>query len=153
MSVYISVTVTIIISVIVKGNPTLRLTKQRQTIIEELRGVTSHPTAFEIFEMVRARLPKISLGTVYRNLEILSESGIIQKLDTPGSRKRYDGVVENHYHVRCSMCGRVDDLRTNGALVSEESVQRLTDYVIINHTLEFIGICPDCNGEGGHSTD
>jgi Fur family ferric uptake transcriptional regulator len=59
------------------------MTRQRRVILEELRKVNTHPSADEIYEIVRKRLPRISLGTVYRNLEILSESGDIQKLE-PG---------------------------------------------------------------------
>ncbi|MCJ7604005.1 MAG: transcriptional repressor, partial [Desulfobulbaceae bacterium] len=69
----------------------LRMTKQRQVILEELRKVKTHPTADDMYQMLRKKMPKISLGTVYRNLEILSESGIIQKLDVGGTQKRFDG--------------------------------------------------------------
>ena len=57
------------------------MTRQRQIILEELRKVVTHPSADEVYEMVRKRLPRISLGTIYRNLEILSENGDIQKLE------------------------------------------------------------------------
>ena len=75
----------------------LRMTQQRQVILEELRNVNTHPSADEIYEMVRKRLPRISLGTVYRNLEILCASGEIQKLEAGGSIKRFDGNPRNHY--------------------------------------------------------
>ncbi|PKN21112.1 MAG: transcriptional repressor, partial [Deltaproteobacteria bacterium HGW-Deltaproteobacteria-3] len=82
------------------NNHSLRITKQRQIILDELCSVTSHPTADVLYQMVRKRLPKISLGTVYRNLEIMSECGIIQKLDIGGTQKRFDGAPHIHYHVR-----------------------------------------------------
>ena len=62
-----------------KLEKTMRLTNQRQVILEELRKVKTHPTAGELYDMVRVRLPRIGLGTVYRNLELLSSSGIIKK--------------------------------------------------------------------------
>ena len=64
----------------------MRLTTQRQIILEELSKVTSHPTANEVYDMVRKRLPRIGLGTVYRNLELMAESGLILKLDSASNR-------------------------------------------------------------------
>ena len=87
-------------------SPKLRMTTQRQVILEELRKLKSHPTAGELCQIVRQRLPRISLGTVYRNLEILSRSGVVLKLDVAGLEMRFDGTVDNHYHVRCLDCGR-----------------------------------------------
>ena len=124
----------------------LRLTKQRQIILAELRKVTSHPTADDLYNMVRQRLPKISLGTVYRNLEILSDNGIIQKLDVGGTQKRFDGNAAPHYHIRCASCGRVDDLHLPPDESVEEKAAKLTNFKIIRHHLEFVGYCPSCNG-------
>lgn len=74
----------------------MRMTRQRKIILEEVRKVNTHPSADEIYEMVRLRLPRISLGTVYRNLEILSELGKIQKLQLSGSLKRFDWNTNKH---------------------------------------------------------
>lgn len=126
-----------------------RTTRQRQAVLEELRMVKTHPTANEVYQMVRKRLPNISLGTVYRNLEILSEKGIIQKLELARTRRRYDGMNEVHYHARCVSCGRVDDVPLNPMQMIDESVTRLTDYEIFSHRLEFIGLCPDCRKKRG----
>jgi Fur family ferric uptake transcriptional regulator len=120
-----------------------RLTEQRRVILEELSKVRSHPTAAEIYEMVRKRLPKISLGTVYRNLELLAESGRINKLDVGGSQKRFDGRPEDHYHVRCIRCGRVDDIMMPTVEV-EQVAREASDYDIMGHSLLFSGICPAC---------
>ena len=89
---------------------TQRNTRQRQVILEELQKLTSHPTAAGLYEIVRRRLPKISLGTVYRNLELLARTGLIQKLEFGGGEARFDGNVDRHDHVRCVRCGRVDDI-------------------------------------------
>jgi Fur family ferric uptake transcriptional regulator len=106
--------------------------------------VTSHPTADEVYEMVRKRLPRISLGTVYRNLEILSDAGVIMKLDLAGARKRFDGNPKNHYHIRCRRCGRVDDVTMGPIPEIERLSEQLGDYMVESHTLEFTGYCPDC---------
>jgi len=126
------------------NNHSLRITKQRQIILDELCSVTSHPTADVLYQMVRKRLPKISLGTVYRNLEIMSECGIIQKLDIGGTQKRFDGAPHVHYHVRCNQCGRVDDLDLPPDFNVEKAAGKLTSFKILRHRLEFTGICPGC---------
>ena len=126
----------------------LRMTRQRQLILEELRNVTTHPSADEIYDMVRKRLPRISLGTVYRNLEILSQLGEIQKLETGGAQKRFDGNPKHHYHIRCLECSRIDDLVVDQPGDIEKKAARLTDYKIVGHRLEFLGLCPDCKEKG-----
>ncbi len=122
----------------------LRMTRQRKVILEELRKVNTHPSADEVYEMVRKRLSRISLGTVYRNLEILSESGEIQKLELGCTLKRFDGVAESHYHIRCIHCNRVVDAPTDFDVTVNHELKGATDYKIIGHKLEFIGICPGC---------
>jgi len=106
--------------------------------------VTSHPTADEMYEMIRKRLPRISLGTVYRNLEILSEKGVIQKLSVGGTKKRFDGDVSEHYHLRCTSCGRVDDVDLPPDTSLDEKVESMSGYKIDRHSMEFIGVCPHC---------
>ena len=124
-----------------------RMTRQRQIILEELRKVTSHPSADEVCQMVRKRLPHISLGTVYRNLEILCDCGMAQKLELAGSQRRFDGNVENHYHVRCVACGRVADLPASPIPISQNGLRGMTDFEIRGHRVEFFGVCPECKKE------
>ena len=123
-----------------------RNTQQRQVILEELRKLTSHPTAAELYEIVRKRLPRISLGTVYRNLELLAQNNIIQKLDTSGSEARYDCNPERHHHVRCVHCDRVDDLHDLPANPVGNKFKESNGWKILGYRLEFIGICPECKG-------
>ena len=122
----------------------LRKTKQREVILEELNKVKTHPTADEIYDRVRKRLPNISLGTVYRNLEVLSESGVIKKLDLAGTQKRFDGDTHDHYHVRCKRCGCVDDLPGRPIPHIDRLIEEMSDYLIESHRLEFMGYCPAC---------
>ncbi len=125
--------------------PNMRLTTQRQIILEELGKVTSHPTANEVYDMVRKRLPRIGLGTVYRNLELMAESGIILKLEVGGTQKRFDATVENHYHIRCSSCGKVDDIEIPVQDQINAMAAEATDYEILGHHIEFSGVCKDCS--------
>ena len=128
------------------------MTRQRRVILEALRKVRSHPTADELYEMVRRRLPRISLGTVYRNLEILSERGIIQKLALGGTQKRFDGDPTAHCHVRCVRCGRVEDVPMEPMSGLEEAARGASDYEIMGHWVGFVGLCPECKKRGGSSS-
>lgn len=121
-----------------------RITKQRKIILEELKKVTSHPTADQLHQMVRKRLPKISIATIYRNLEILSDDGAILKMDVAGTQRRFDGNPENHYHIRCCKCGRVDDVPMERVASIEASAQRACGYSVLSHRIEFMGICAEC---------
>jgi Fur family transcriptional regulator, peroxide stress response regulator len=123
----------------------LRMTPQRKVILEELRKVNTHPSADELYEMVRKRLPRISLGTVYRNLETLSESGVIQKLEPGCSLKRFDGNPSEHCHIRCVHCDRIADAPLEPDLKVDLKRVNSTDFEIIGHRLEFIGVCPECS--------
>lgn len=87
-----------------------RKSKQRDTILEVLRGVKTHPDADWIYEKVRESIPNISLGTVYRNLSQLEYHGEILKLDTSSGTSHYDGNIFPHSHIVCRGCGRIDDL-------------------------------------------
>lgn len=122
----------------------IRMTNQRKIILEELKKVTSHPTADEVYRMVRERLPKISLGTIYRNLDILSESGLIQRLEVGGSQKRFDANLEDHYHIRCTECGSIEDIPKKSVPGLEDVFSGDLGYKITGHRIELIGICPDC---------
>jgi Fur family ferric uptake transcriptional regulator len=124
-----------------------RNTRQRQVILDELRKLKSHPTVPVLYEWVRRRLPSISLGTVYRNLELLTEMGLVAKLDFGGAQARFDGNLDPHDHVRCTRCGRVDDLRLAPLDVIAPNGQDWAGYKIQGRRLEFFGLCPQCRGD------
>ncbi|MCI5222178.1 MAG: Fur family transcriptional regulator [Candidatus Electrothrix sp. AR4] len=122
----------------------LRMTHQRELILEELGRCHSHPTADALYERIKKKLPRISLATVYRNLEILSEAGMIKKLEISGRQKRFDRELEQHDHIFCVQCRRVDDIKFNqGRLVSLDA-EHNQGYKISGCRVEFFGICPKC---------
>ncbi len=125
--------------------PQMRLTTQRQIILEELGKVTSHPTANEVYDMVRKRLPRIGLGTVYRNLELMAETGIILKLEVGGTQKRFDATIDPHYHIRCLSCGKVDDIELPVMSDINKTAADLSHYQVLGHHIEFSGICSECS--------
>lgn len=121
-----------------------RNTRQRQVILEELRKLTSHPTAGELYQIVRERLPRISLGTVYRNLELLTSNGAIQKLQISGTVARFDGNPARHNHIQCTECGRLGDLHDIPADPLAGAYSEVAGWEIAGYRIEFIGVCPEC---------
>ena len=121
-----------------------RNTRQRSVILEELRKLASHPTAAGLYEIVRRRLPNISLGTVYRNLELLARLGLIRKLEIGGRQARFDGNADSHFHVQCVRCGRVDDIHAPPLDLLGGESNDFSGYQILGYTLQFHGICQRC---------
>ena len=130
----------------------LRLTQQRRVILTELQKLTTHPSADEIYEIVKKDLPRISLGTVYRNLETLAELGEIQKLGCGGPVRRFDGNPENHYHIRCVKCERIADAPVEVHENLEKNIKNKTDFKVFGHRVEFLGLCPECFRKADKST-
>lgn len=122
----------------------LRMTNQRKVILEELSKVYFHPTASDVYEIVRKKLPNVSLGTVYRNLELLSNCRTIQKLDFGEPHKRFDGNPEPHYHISCTRCGRVDDIPIELKPDLDKEAEKISGYRIEGHHITYSGLCPDC---------
>lgn len=122
----------------------LRMTNQREIILRELRKSRSHLTADELYDIVRKIMPRISLATVYRNLEILSEAGIIGKLEISGRQKRFDFEPGNHDHIYCAICHRVDNLHLEHDGMSADPHLAESGYAITSYRVEFVGICPEC---------
>lgn len=130
----------------IKGN-FQRNSRQREIILEELRKLSSHPTAALLYEAVRKRLPNISLGTVYRNLDLLSRKGIISKLEVAGSQARFDGDTMQHCHIRCTNCGKIDDVHNTSYNNDNISLTKIDGYDVQGYHVSFFGICPDCRGK------
>ena len=122
----------------------LRMTRQRRAILEALRRLESHPTGDEVYRAARRRLPHISLGTVYRNLELLSARGIIRKLDFAGAQRRFEAEPEMHDHLRCLSCGRLDDVTVKPRISDASLGRQLRGYEVLGHHLEVVGLCPEC---------
>ena len=139
------------------SDPKYRMTHQRKVILEEVMSDRSHLSADEIYERVRKKMPKISMGTVYRNLDILASCGLIKKLEPHYSQMRFDGNTKEHYHVICMHCGKIGDApveSSDDTLVNlENALGNLTRYGIFGHKLEFMGLCPECLKQSDESSD
>lgn len=122
----------------------LRMTNQREIILRELKKSKEHLSADELYERVRKIMPRISLATVYRNLEILSEAGIIRKLEISGRQKRFDSQVEEHDHIYCIQCHRIENLQIDKSGMKLPTHETVKGYTITGCRLEVTGLCPRC---------
>lgn len=122
----------------------LRMTNQREIILRELKKSRQHLSADELYDRVKKIMPRISLATVYRNLEILSEAGLIGKLEISGRQKRFDFDVSDHDHIYCVVCHKVDNLNIARNNVDAERMGTAAGYSITGYRVEVIGVCPDC---------
>lgn len=118
-----------------------RLTAQRAEILAELRAAHDHPTAAELFARLRPRLPRLSLGTVYRNLDVLAAEGLIARLAGHGAEARWDGMVAAHDHARCRGCGAVADIP---AARLTEPPELPMGFVVEGRRFEYTGFCAAC---------
>ena len=123
-----------------------RNTRQRQIVLETVQQHRDHPTADEIYLDVRSRNPKISRGTVYRNLNLLVGNGQIRHVKLPGV-DRFDWRQEPHYHLLCLACGKVRDVPIPYQQALNLEVEAQSGYRLIQHRTVFEGYCPDCTIE------
>ena len=122
----------------------LRMTQQREIILKELKKYHGHPTADELYDKVKKKLSRISLATVYRNLEILSEAGQVTKIEISGRQKRFDSELHHHNHVYCLKCHKIDNIECGHKSRFNIKPKDLKGYVIDSYRIEFKGVCPDC---------
>lgn len=122
----------------------MRMTSQREIILKELQDSHQHLSADELYERVKKIMPRISLATVYRNLETLSEAGIIGKLEISGRQKRFDSDIHPHDHIYCLQCHRVDNIDFDRNLVNPAEVASDKGYRITGYRVEFKGLCSAC---------
>ena len=121
-----------------------RQTRQRQRILQLLRGTEVHPTADWIYAQMKQEFPRLSLGTIYRNLNILITQGLVRKIHSGSTFDRFEANMTNHYHLICESCGRIMDLDMNVQKELEDLAGQLTDFTITKHQINFFGICSDC---------
>jgi len=121
-----------------------RNTIQCALVLEAVNKLRCHATADEIYDELMKEHPSISRATVYRNLQRLCESGEIRRLEVPGGADRFDHVPQEHYHVRCTGCGRVFDVDMGYIAGLEQSVKDTHGFMLTGHDIVFKGICPEC---------
>lgn len=121
-----------------------RRSMQRDTILRVIKNTTNHPGADWVYDQVRKEIPNISLGTVYRNLNLLAQAGKIKEIEIPGTGSRFDGMTRTHHHLICEKCGRIFDWEESLDPTVETKIAKKTGFKVRKQYLKFIGICSDC---------
>ena len=121
-----------------------RNTIQCSLVLETVNRLHCHATADEVYEAIVKEHPTVSRATVYRNLNRLSETGNIRKIEIPGGPDRFDHQRHEHYHVKCAKCGRVFDVDMDYNSDLEEKIKDAHGFQFTGHNIIFTGICPEC---------
>lgn len=120
-----------------------RYSRQRELIYNAVLGSKEHPTAEMVYQWLKPANPNLSLGTVYRNLTLLAQEGILIRMPFPV--ERYDADVRPHSHFRCKGCGRVFDLMLEHDTVIDSAAAKVAPgFQVEGHDLIFTGLCPEC---------
>ena len=121
-----------------------RYSRQRERIYQAVHASREHPSAQMVYDLLREEMPRLSLGTVYRNLHQMAQEGMLQELEGPTAR--FDACLAPHAHIRCTCCGRVMDL---SALEEPAPVRSAAQagWQVVRYSLMLEGICPACAGK------
>ena len=121
-----------------------RNTIQRSLVLEAVKELRCHATADEVYDAIMKIHPNISRGTVYRNLNLLSDTGEIHKVEMPSGADCYDHLCHEHYHTRCMKCGRVFDVEMEFIEGLERRIKDTHGFEFTGHDIIFKGICRKC---------
>ena len=131
-------------------NRGVRITPQRHAILEYLISSESHPTADDIYKALEGDFPNMSVATVYNNLRVFRNAGLIKELTYGDASSRFDFVTSHHYHVICEKCGKIVDFLYPGLDEVEHLASHVTGFKVENHRMEIYGSCPECASKEVH---
>jgi Fur family transcriptional regulator, peroxide stress response regulator len=131
-------------NVILKKFAPFRHSRQRTRILELLKSTTIHPTADWLYEQLKKEFPKLSLGTVYRNLAVLTDQALVTKIHFGSTFDRFEAQMEPHYHLVCKNCGSILDFYMPIYDEINSKAQELTEFNIQYHRIDFYGLCKNC---------
>jgi Fur family transcriptional regulator, peroxide stress response regulator len=135
------------------GELGLALTPQRLAIYQVLAGDDSHPGAEDIYRRIKPNLPSLSLGTVYRTLELFEEHGLISRIHAFSDQARFDANLDSHHHLVCVRCRRVLDFadsRLESLPVAQENLQ---GFRVLAHRIHLVGLCPQCQASPANPSE
>ena len=122
-----------------------RNTIQRSLVLEAVKELQSHVTADEVYDAIVKKYPNISRGTVYRNLNVLSNIGEIRKVEMTSGADRFDHLCKEHYHAKCVKCGRIFDVEMEFIADLDKNIKDTHGFEITGHDVIFKGTCLECN--------
>lgn len=123
----------------------VRMTPQRHAILSYLMDSMSHPTADEIYKALSPIYPSISVATIYNNLRLFVEAGLVRELTYGDDSSRFDSDLSDHYHAICKKCGQIVDFEYPPLLEVEKTASHATGFVVEGHRMEIYGLCSTCN--------
>ncbi len=122
----------------------VRMTPQRHAILEYLLSSMSHPTADEIYKALEKDFPNMSVATIYNNLRLFKEAGLVRELTYGDASSRFDANMSDHYHIICRRCGKITDFKYPPLVEVEEEAAKKTGFRVDSHRMEVYGLCTDC---------
>lgn len=122
----------------------MRYSKQREIIHKVVMESCDHPDAYMVHERTKKTISKVSLGTVYRNLNTLSEDGIIKRIRIPNKNDRFDRTISQHGHLYCEACGKVVDIKNYLSDKEIDNIEKQTGFKITDGNFKIKGLCKDC---------
>jgi Fur family transcriptional regulator, peroxide stress response regulator len=126
-------------------NTGVRMTPQRHAILSYLLDSMTHPTADEIYKALEGKFPNMSVATVYNNLRVFKEAGLVRELTYGDASSRFDAnVEEDHYHAICTECGAIRDFHFPYLRDVEESAAESVGFRVTGHRMEIYGVCEEC---------
>lgn len=125
----------------------MRYSHQRESIFRAVYESTEHPTAIMVYDVLKPEMPKLSLGTVYRNLNQLADAGRLKKIPLPDGSCRFDGTTVSHSHIVCDQCGTVADVMMPTLSALEEAIRRETAFTLSSYDVVMHGLCRNCHNK------
>ena len=122
----------------------VRITPQRHAILTYLMESMGHPTADDIYRALEPKFPNMSVATVYNNLKLFIEAGMVRELTYGDNSSRFDANVTDHYHIICEKCGKIEDFSYPSLLDVERYAEKHTGFLVKGHRLELHGLCKSC---------
>lgn len=125
----------------------VRMTPQRHAILSFLMDTHSHPTADDIYKALSPTYPSMSVATIYNNLRLFVEAGLIRELTYGDDSSRFDADLSDHYHAICKCCGTIVDFVHPPLLDVERVASARTGFTVEGHRMEIYGLCQDCSSK------
>ncbi|SFB17031.1 Fur family transcriptional regulator, peroxide stress response regulator [Lentibacillus halodurans] len=122
----------------------VRITPQRHAVLEYLLNAMVHPTADDIYKALEGKFPNMSVATIYNNLRVLREIGLVRELTYGDSSSRFDYNSSEHYHIICEECGKIEDFHYPTLDEVESLAEQVTGFEVSHHRMEIYGKCEDC---------
>ncbi|MBO9598349.1 MAG: transcriptional repressor [Cohnella sp.] len=122
----------------------IRMTPQRYAILQYLMESHDHPTADEIYRALSPQYPSLSVATVYNNLKVFIDAGLVRELTYGDDSSRFDADLSDHYHAICTKCGTMVDFEHPPIKDVEEAAAASTGFSVFGHRMEVYGLCPTC---------